>query len=197
VAFVTAILLAAGEGKRMGGPKYRLRWGNETLLVHGIRTLVGADAIDEVIAVVAPGDPAARTEAEDLGAKVVENPRHRDGLSTSVRAGVQAASGRATLFLFLAVDQPMVTSADVTLLVRAMLEGNKSMAALYHKQRQASPTVFSAQLLGELANLRGEEDGRALFARYPDRLMPVPCENPGTLEDLDTPPDFERLRPKS
>jgi len=90
---VVGIVLAAGRGARMGSPKQLLELDGRPLLQHVIDAAAAAP-LEGVIVVL--GHEAERVAAAlDLpaGVVVVANPRHRDGQSTSLRAGLGHAPG--------------------------------------------------------------------------------------------------------
>jgi len=196
VAFVAAVLLAGDTDPGSGEPLARTNWGGKTLLEHAIELLFDAEGVDEVVAVLAPGDEASATTADDLGARVVRLTEAGRSRSDAIREGVRATSGFATLYLFHEIVHPLVQRDDLELLVRRTLEGNKSIAALYHRGERGRPMIFSALFKGELENLIGDEELETLLSRYPDRLMPVKTDGPGAIESLRTRDEIARRAPQ-
>src|SRR3972149_10018018 len=91
---ISAILLGAGESKRMGRDKLSLPWGKETVLEHCLRILLRAE-VQEVILVISNLAQWKQNRCDNPKIKVVLNPRYRKGMSTSIRKGLQAIDHRS------------------------------------------------------------------------------------------------------
>src|SRR5262249_31372537 len=87
---VRALLLAAGESRRMGTPKQLLDWDGQELVAYQVEQLRAAGA-DEVIVVLGHEAAAIARVAEAAGGRVVLNPEYRSGRASSVRVGARAA----------------------------------------------------------------------------------------------------------
>ena len=98
---IGGVVLAAGSGRRMGGPKALLELDGETLLQRAARLLAEAGC-SPVFAVVGDWDPG------DVDAFLVLNAEAAEGMASSIRAGVRALPKTAPAALFLTVDQPAV-----------------------------------------------------------------------------------------
>src|SRR5687768_645098 len=98
------LLLAAGAGRRLGGPKALLEVGGERLVDRGVRTL--RDGGCAPVLVVTGAAPV-----EVIGAVVVPNPDWRDGMGASLRAGLAALPPGCPAVVVALVDQPGVTAA--------------------------------------------------------------------------------------
>ena len=109
---IPALILAAGSGRRMGGPKARLVLDGETLLQRTAR-IAQAAGCTPVIAVVGDWDPGAL----DPSVRVVRNPEATEGMASSIRRGIAALPGSAPAVLLLVIDQPAV---EVSLLRRLL-----------------------------------------------------------------------------
>ncbi len=87
-------MLAAGASRRLPGPKQLLRYHGITLVRRAAQTAVAA-ACGPVVVVLPPGAGSLRFELVDLDVRIVENPDTAKGLSTSVRAGLEALEREA------------------------------------------------------------------------------------------------------
>lgn len=178
-----AVILAAGSGSRMGGPKALLDLGGETLLQRAVR-IVRAAGCDPVLAVVGGWDPGP------LGASLVPNPEAAEGMASSIRAGVRALPPEALAALFLTVDQPAV---DVPLLCRLLAlaaQAPDQPAACAYGNTLGIPAVLPRRLFPELLALTGDRGAKGLLLRETTAALPFP----EGIADLDTPADLARLR---
>jgi CTP:molybdopterin cytidylyltransferase MocA len=191
---IAGVILAAGEGRRMGGPKALLRSGGETFVARTARLLADSGA-DPVIAVL--GHESDRVESEaglPPGVLVVRNPRYRDGMLTSVLAGVAAAEATGAEALLLhPVDHPLVASATIERVVVALLAGAR-IAVPSHEGRRGHPGGFAASAWPALRAAPLDVGARAVLRDHPDWI--IHCEgDPGCVAGIDTPDDYERWMP--
>jgi molybdenum cofactor cytidylyltransferase len=184
---IAAIVLAAGAGRRMGGPKALLVVDGETLLRRAARTALAVGCAP-VVVVVGPWDP--ELELEDLGILRVPNPEADEGMASSIRAGVAALPGRIEAVLLLAVDQPAVDAALLRGLLQLFQVSGGRPAACAYADTVGIPAVFPARLLPDLLELRGDRGAKAILLRESAIALPFP----GGAQDLDRPEDLTRLR---
>jgi nicotine blue oxidoreductase len=188
---VVAIVLAAGEGRRMGGPKALLRLGDETFLARAVR-LLARPGVASVVAVLGADAERVRAEAGlPSPVEVVVNPSWREGMLSSVWRGLDAAEGQgAEAVLLHPVDHPLVEPATVDRVVEA-LAASASIAVPAWEGRRGHPGGFRQALFAELRAAPPERGARAVLAADPQRVVVVPGD-PGCVEGVDTPEDYER-----
>jgi CTP:molybdopterin cytidylyltransferase MocA len=175
---VSGIVLAAGAGRRLGGPKAELLVSGERLLDRAVRVLHESGCA-EVVAVVRSG-----TRVDD--AVVVVNSDPDRGMGSSLRLGLAAASGdRAAIVL---VDTPGIT-ADA---VRRTLGVAAPVAIATYGGRRGHPVVIDRPLWTDVAALADGEAGARVFVRkHPELVTEVPCV--GDPADIDTAEDLARF----
>ena len=129
---VAGLLLAAGAGRRMGGPKalVRLVAGGPTLVESAVERLLAAGC-DRAVVVVGAGADEAAAAVAGTGAEVVTAADWSSGMGASLDAGLaHLAGGPDDLALVTLVDLPDVT-ADVMarVLTAAVGEGRSGLGA--------------------------------------------------------------------
>ena len=189
---VSAVVLAAGAGSRFGGGKLLAPFGGRTLIGATLEGLRGAP-VDETIVVVGNEGERLRDASAAYGARVVENRDWADGMSTSVRAGLNACSPESRAAVVVLADQPLVGSGAVEKLVEAFGEGARVAVATYGGE-QRNPALFSRDvwpLLGR--EMSGDRGARAVLASRPELVTEVPCDDVADPADVDTVEDLRRL----
>lgn len=181
-------MLAAGASRRLPGPKQLLRYRGVTLLRRAAQTAVAA-ACGPVVVVLAPGADALRAELAGLDVRVVENPDAATGLSTSVRAGLEALEPDAALFM--TCDQPLLTPEVLRSLVAAYAATRPPAVACAYAGTVGVPALFDRSLFGELRALEGDQGAKRILQHHLGETVLVPFE-PGAV-DIDTPEDLRRL----
>lgn len=189
---ISAVLLAAGTGSRFGGGKLLAPFGDGSLVEATLQNLRDAP-VDEVVAVVGPGDEELRGVCEASGARVVENPDRDRGQSTSVLTGLRATDRGVRAAVVLLGDQPLVGAQAVERLVRAFEKGARIAVATYGGRRR-NPVLFSKDVWPLLEKeLEGDEGARTVLRRHPGLVVEVACDGVADPADVDTQQDLSRL----
>src|SRR5690348_9048116 len=114
---ITAVVLAAGESRRMGRLKPLLPFGTGTVIETVVDSL-RASPVDEILVVTGHQSEAIEAALAHAPARIVRNPDYRSGMLSSVQRGVAAAAPETTWYLLALADQPQLEPA----LVRHLLE---------------------------------------------------------------------------
>jgi CTP:molybdopterin cytidylyltransferase MocA len=189
---IVAIVLAAGEGRRMGGPKALLPLRETTFLAHACR-LFARPGIASVVAVL--GAEAERVRAEagvPGGVTVVVNERWREGgMLSSVWRGLDAAESEAAEAVLLhPVDHPLVQPGTIDRVIEA-LSASAAIAVPVWEGRRGHPGGFGRPVFAELRAAPANRGARAVLAADPARVVYV-AGDAGCLAGIDTPADYER-----
>jgi CTP:molybdopterin cytidylyltransferase MocA len=191
---VAGVILAAGAGTRFGGPKALAPFDGSTLVERAVRTLADAGCVP-VIVVAGPAADAVREACRTADARVVMNASWADGLSGSVRLGLETAAGvtAAAAAVLFPVDQPIVSAALVARLVDAWNAGARAAVAAFGGEAR-TPVLLDASLWAEVsAHTRGDAGARTYLRAHPEIVTLVDCDDVGDADDIDTPADLARL----
>lgn len=188
---ITALILGAGRSTRMGVPKLLLMVAGRTLVARVIET-ARASRCDDVMVVV--GDEADRIgrEAAAAGVRTVFNPRYREGMGTSLAAGIAALAPECEAAVVMLADQPCVGAAAVDALIDGYRATGKPIVASRYGDVVGAPALIARSLFAEAAALSGDTGARLLIRRHPDLVAHVDLSE-ACAWDVDTPEDFERL----
>lgn len=182
---IAAVILAAGEGRRMGGPKALVEFEGETLLQRTVKVALAAGC-SPVIAVTGSWSGGLG----NLEARCAPNLEAASGMASSIRVGIASIEANVEAALLLTVDQPKV---DATLLrdLQALFRKDPSRpAACAYAKTIGIPAIFPHRLFPNLMALTGERGAKVILICEGAPTLPFP---EGEL-DLDTPEDLERLR---
>jgi molybdenum cofactor cytidylyltransferase len=187
-----AIVLAAGASTRFGSAKQLVRIAGRPLL-HTVVTR-GAEVTGHgLIVVLGAGAAELAPLLRHSPGSVVVNHEWREGLASSIRAGVARLPGSCSGALLLLADQAAVTSDDLRRLAAAWRRQPQLIAAARYGRTLGAPAIFPRSSFAELAALRGERGAQALIRRSIDRVVRVSI--PAAAIDLDTPEDLLALAP--
>ena len=187
-----AIVLAAGASSRMGRPKALLAAGGRTFIRRILDTLRDADLSDAVV-VVRPdaGEVIREISSARFGRAIVNTDPTRGQLSSLV-TGLDAIDGpRAAAVLVTLVDVPLVEVATVrALLTRAPHSAAPIVRATY-RGRHGHPVIFKRELFDALRRADPEIGAKAVFRAH--AIEDVDVDDPGVVQDVDTPDDYHRV----
>ncbi|MFC4337694.1 nucleotidyltransferase family protein [Salininema proteolyticum] len=203
---VTGLILAAGEGRRMGLPKALIEWRNRTFLERAADTLASAGCSPLRIVIGARAE-SVKARHPSLQDAFIENPDWSRGMGTSLRAGLASlASGHSDSdwAAVILVDQPLLTPAAVeraaaTAAASTLHDGavSKTVVMAAYDGERSHPVLFHRSIWTDLAeSLTPEVGARHYIRSHPDRVAEVDCSGLGDPTDIDTPDQLEALRRK-
>jgi nicotine blue oxidoreductase len=178
------LLLAAGEGSRLGRPKALVELDGERLVDRGVRTLREGGCSPVLVV-------AGAAQVEVIGAVVVPNPGWRSGMGSSLRAGLAALPPDCPAVVVALVDQPRVTAEAVRRLIEAYRLGARVAVATY-RGRPRNPVLIAREHIAAAAEAaEGDAGARSFLRAHPELVTPVPCADVAAPDDIDTPADLE------
>ena len=182
---ISAIVLAAGESKRMGKPKLMLPLGKSTILEQTIDNFLNSE-VDEVITVLGYRAEEMLNLIANRPVIVAINPAYRRGMSTSIVAGLSMVSDRAQGVMLGLADQPFVDTQTINHLVDEFGAHNKGIAIPLYQGRRGHPVIFAIKYKEELLRLKGDVGGRDIVSHHPDDILEVTVNCEGVNIDIDT-----------
>ena len=194
---VAGIVLAAGESTRMGRPKQLLPAGGGTLLERILDEALRSD-LDEVILVLGHLFEDIRAVLgqvlEHPKLKVIRNRQYKQGISSSIIAGLSEVEESHDHVMILLADMPHIDANLIDLLVRRYIDSRLPLGAIRLKTKRTHPVIFSRKLFHELHNLKGDVGARGLFKKYADQVCLVEPEGFYDDRDIDTMEDHTKYR---
>jgi len=187
----SAVLLGAGESKRMGVNKLLLPWRRETVLEHCFMTL-HQSKVQEVVIVLNIRNKEIVHLFQRQKVKIIVNPYSKKGMSTSIRKGLEAIHPRCDGILIALGDQPFLKTRTINALIRAFDQGKEGIIIPSFQGRQGHPVIFHRRYKRELLNLKGDVGGRSIIERHPGDSRVVPIKSIGVVKDIDTWQDYRR-----
>lgn len=189
-AEATILLLAAGQSRRMQGRDKLMEEidGAPLLRVMARRALRAGVPVRVVLG---PDQALRRAALDGLDLEIVEA-TGADGMAASIRAGVADVAGPVLLVL---ADMPEITARDLHLMLSLAAQAPDAiLRAASRDGRPGHPVLFPADLVPDLARIRGDQGARDILQKAADRLHLLPLEGDRALIDLDTPEDWARWR---
>jgi CTP:molybdopterin cytidylyltransferase MocA len=206
---VAGILLAAGEGSRLGRPKALVELGGRTLAERGVAMLREGGA-DPVLVVTGAALISMAT------ARIVYNPGWRSGMGSSLAVGLAALATkprpsvprpsvprpsvprpsvpRPDAVVIALADQPLIGAEAVRRLIAAYQTGATVAVATYDGQPRNPVLIAREHWPAVIESARGDVGARPFLRAHPDLVTGVECGDTGAPDDIDTPEDLRRAK---
>ncbi len=192
---ISALILAAGESKRMGKPKLLMRWGQGTVLEQTIDNFLNSK-VNEVVVVAGYRAEEMTNLIASKPVTVAVNQAYRRGLSTSIVTGLGLVRDDTQAIMLSLADQPLVDSQTINRLIAAYSAKNKGIVLPVFRGRRGHPVIFSIKYKGELMRLKGDIGGRQIIGQHPDDILEVDVDCEGVIIDIDTEDSYQLHRVK-
>ena len=187
---ISAVVLAAGTSTRFGSTKQLVRVQGKTLVQHALDAAIGAGLSDVVVVL---GHEAEAVEASltlPPTARVVRNPRYREGRSSSLTSGLGACDPETDAAVVLLGDQPGIRDHHVRALISAF-EALPAEALRLRFRDGPGPALLARSIWPEITALAGDVGAGALLDGQPERVRWVEIDEDAP-RDVDTPEDLGR-----
>jgi CTP:molybdopterin cytidylyltransferase MocA len=186
-----AIVLAAGSASRFGATKQLATIDGETLVSRAVRL---AENVCGQSVVLVTGNDRTRVAAAcaPLAGFFTVNTDYSSGLSSSIRAGIEAVNPTAYAALLLLADQPQIGIDDLMALCATWHRRPDAIVASAYAGTVGPPAIFPRALFPALSALDGDRGAKAVIEAHRENVELVECA--AAAVDIDRPQDLEELR---
>jgi molybdenum cofactor cytidylyltransferase len=188
---ICAIVLAAGESRRMGCQKLLLPFGKTTVIGHVVDELLRSE-LDAVYVVVGHEGKRISEELSSRSVTIVINPNYKLGMLSSVRCGFQALPQQCKRVLVTLGDQPAITSELVNQMLQSSSTTDKGIFVPVYRGKHGHPILFSTRYRDEILTSFDDSGLRGLLQAHPDDIFELTALTPAVLSDIDSPDDYRR-----
>jgi molybdenum cofactor cytidylyltransferase len=192
-----AIVLAAGQSKRMQRSKIVLPWGKTTIISHIITEFKKA-GIEKIVVVTGGYRELVEAEVDRSLAETVFNPDYEnDEMSISLKVGLNSIDIENYDAGFIALgDQPNIYSNDIHKMIKKHNELPEKIIIPSYTMRRGHPWLIPDKYFSELIKLSPPDTMRTFINDHVPDIEYVVVEHPEILQDLDTPQDYQQYKPK-
>jgi molybdenum cofactor cytidylyltransferase len=186
---INALVLAAGESRRMGMPKPLLRFGDTSFLEQIVSVLQRSN-VGRITVVLGSQAPRIRASTDLSSVDIIVNEDYRRGQLSSLMAGLKSLSPETDAILLCLVDNPFITRETANQVVEAFEETGKPIVVPVFDGHRGHPALFSRPMFDELLNAPPDEGARHVVHSNEDKVFEVDILDPGILARIDTPEDY-------
>ena len=191
---IAAIVLAAGQSRRMGQPKLLLPWKDTTVLEHVLATLkVGS--VDRRLVVTGHAGKAIQEAVRDREIIFISNDDYAQGeMLSSIQCGLRALGEEIEAALIVLGDQPQLRAGTVQAVLGAYRETRPGLVVPSHSHRRGHPWLADRALWPALLALSPAGTPREFLQAQADLIRYVEIADDSILRDIDTPEEYQRER---
>jgi molybdenum cofactor cytidylyltransferase len=180
-----AIILAAGESKRMGFPKMLLTFEGRTMIENVIAN-VTESKVAKIMVVLGAYREALVEQIGKLPVKYCYNDNYKEGMLSSVQCGLRNISSDYNAALVFQGDQPLITPNAINSVIDAYLSSGKGIVIPVYDAKRGHPLLVDLKYRDEIEKLTPDEGLHSLSNKFPDDVLEVETTESGILRDFDT-----------
>jgi molybdenum cofactor cytidylyltransferase len=188
-----AVILAAGMSSRMGEAKQLLQLGENTLLGQVLEN-VRSSGVKDIVLVLGHEAEKIQERISTANLSVVINESYRQGMGTSLRAGLAALPPDVDAALIVLADQPFIRPKTLDFLMDQYKRSNAQIVIPTYKGFRGNPVLLDRSVFSEVMALTGDIGCRAIFGNHLEGIVKQPVEDIGILLDVDSKDDLELMR---
>ena len=186
---ISAILLAAGESKRMNGEnKLTKKINGEPLIKHSVRNILES-SVDELIIVVGyKAEDIKNSIKKNKKIKFILNNNYKSGIASSIKIGLNYMSEKTQGFCICLADMPMINKDIYNQLIKNFQ--NKEIIVPTFKKQQANPVLFSKLMKSKIMLVEGDNGAKKILELNKNKILNVDIDDLALSKDFDTVDDF-------
>lgn len=188
---IWAVILAAGESKRMGKPKLLLPFGNRTI-IETVVTNVVASGVDGALVVVGAHKEKMLEKIGHYPVKTAFNPEYKRGMLSSVLCGFRSLPPHIRAVLFVLGDQPAISKEIMNKIIDAYKKSGKGIVLPVYRKKRGHPVIIDMKYKKEVEKLSADIGLRGTVYGHQDDTLEVEVDMPDILHDIDVEADYMR-----
>jgi len=195
---LSAIILAAGAGNRIGGiPKALLTLQDKTFLEITVQKIKNA-GVNDILVVVGADAEKILPLCRELRVRAVVNDNWQAGMLSSIITGLEALPQDIDAIFLVPVDFPLVKPETYSAILEAWKKERRGIISPVYNGKLGHPVLISSGYFDEIKSAPREAGARAVIHSYEGKkdLILIQLDDPGTREDVDTEEQYEKLLAK-
>ena len=189
---ISAILLAAGQSKRMGDEnKLTKEIQGTPVIKHSVKNIL-ASSIDVLIVVLGhQKEIIEKLIDKNIKIKFIFNKDFESGMASSIKNGLNNLSEKAQAFFICLGDMPMVNQGVYNQLIKS--RNYKEIIVPVYKGQQGNPVLFSKTMKEKIMDITGDVGAKKILELNKDKIFNLGISDQSISCDFDTQDDFNSL----
>ena len=186
---IWAIILAAGESKRMKVPKMLLPFDGKSMIEKVIGNVTGSDVLNTLV-VLGSYRNEILAAITDLPVRHCYNEQYKNGMLSSVKCGFKNLPESYEAVLVFPGDQPLIEPGVINKIITAFRQTGKGIIIPVYRKKRGHPVLISRKYRDDVYSLPEKEGLRSLSSKYPGDVFEVNIRSRGILKDFNTKEDY-------
>lgn len=182
---IWAIILAAGESKRMGFPKMLLPINGRTMVENVILNVIGSD-VDHTMVVLGADSGLLTDMISKYSVKYCHNDNYKEGMFSSVKCGLKYLPSDFEAVLIFQGDQPLITPKVINRVIESYRNSDNGIIIPVYEKKRGHPLLINRNYMDKIDQLDSSEGLRSLAYKFSEDVLEVETNDPGILRDFDT-----------
>ena len=188
---ISAILLAAGQSKRMNGKNKLIKKYNKKYLInHIIDTLIKSKVNKIIVVLGFQKSKVRKITVKNKKINFVFNKNYKSGMASSIKTGLKRISKKSIGFLIVQADMPLISKKIVNTLCYAVRNSNKEIVAPIYKRKMGNPIGFKRSMTRILNKTSGDSGAKKMIKRNKKKLGLIKVNSKSIFKDFNTKRDF-------
>jgi molybdenum cofactor cytidylyltransferase len=188
---ISAILLAAGQSKRMQGQNKLLKkYKKKYLINHILNTLVKSKVKNIFLVLGFQNLKVRKIIIKSEKIKCIYNKKYKSGLSSSIQTGLKKISKKNIGFLIVHADMPLVSKKIINVLCSAVKNKNKEIFVPVYKKKLGNPLAFKYSMIKSLQKIKGGKGAKKIIKTNKSKTKLIKVNSKSILIDFDQLQDF-------
>ena len=188
---ISAILLAAGQSKRMQGQNKLLKkYKKKYLINHILNTLVKSKVKNIFLVLGFQNLKVRKIIIKNEKIKCIYNKKYKSGLSSSIQTGLKKISKKNIGFLIVHADMPLVSKRIINVLCSAVKNKNKEIFVPVYKKKFGNPLAFRYSMIKFLKKIKGDKGAKKIIKTNKSKIKLIKVNSKSILIDFDQLQDF-------
>jgi len=182
---IWAVILAAGESKRMGYPKMLLPFHDSTMIECVIASVTKSN-VNKILIVLGAEKDTLTQLADKLLIEYCLNENYKEGMLSSVQCGFKNLPSACKASFVFQGDQPLITFNTIDTLINAYKSSGRGIIIPVYKNKRGHPILIDMKYRSEIDKLSHTKGLRSLSYKFSYDVLEVETDESGILRDFDT-----------
>ena len=188
---ISAIVLAAGQSKRMGGDnKLIKKYNNKYLINHIIVTLIKSKVNKIIVVLGFQSSKVRKITAKNKKINFVFNKNYKSGMASSIKAGLKRVSIKNIGFLIVQADMPLISKNIINSICYAIKKNRKKIIVPTNKRKMGNPIGFKYSMIKILNKVKQDSGAKKIILRNKKKLGLIKVNSKSIFKDFNTKRDF-------
>ena len=188
---ISAIVLAAGQSKRMGGDNKLIKKYNKKYLInHIIGTLIKSKISKIIVVLGFQKIKVRKITVKNKKIIFIFNKNYKSGMAGSIKTGLKRILKKNIGFLIVQADMPLISKKIINSLCYAIKNNNKEIVVPIYRRNMGNPIGFKRSMTRILNETSGDSGAKKMIKRNKKNLSLIKVNSKSIFKDFNTQRDF-------